>query len=72
MTKSFLSKNLNLKGYTMTLSLSEVHIFIHMSIRKPKQKPQTGSNFKYHQNALLNTSWEINSTTESLLTPNKK
>ena len=38
MTKSFLSENMQPNGYTTTSSLSAIHIYIHISIRKPSQE----------------------------------
>ena len=38
MTKSFLSKSIEPNVYTTRSSLSAIHIYIHISIRKPIQE----------------------------------
>ena len=38
MKNSFLSKKIEPNGYTASLSLSEINIYIHISIRKPSQE----------------------------------
>ena len=38
MTKSFHSKIIETNGYTITSSLSEIHIFIHKSIYNPVRR----------------------------------
>ena len=37
-TKLFISKKLQLNGYMTMIFLSEIHIYIHISIRKPSQE----------------------------------